>query len=613
VGLVILGGAYVAYGKLKPTTTTTSYVTSPASKGTLVVSVTGTGQVSSSNQVDVKPLVSGAVTQLKIKNGDIVMQNALLASIDAGDAVKAVRDAEVNLQSAMLSLQKLKQPADSLSLLQAQGSLTSAEDALAKLKLNQATDYTTTQQDKQKASDDLMKGYEDTFTAVSDTFLDLPSIMSGLEDVMRGEGISTADTTLSAGTQNGSSLINTLTYNDRLQLQPLLDTADAAYGTARLAYDANLITYKNTSRFSSRADIEKLLTETVETTKLIAEATKRETTVLDSWVDLRTLRNATDYAKTVTKVATYRSSLLTYNSQVNSHLSTLLTNQRSLQNNKEALESAARDLSTMDTNNPRDLVAAEQAVKEKEGSLTNLKAGATDLDIAASELSVTQRRNALNDAREKLADYTIRSPLDGTVANVDVQLHGQASPSAVIATIVGKQQIAEISLNEVDAAKIAIGQKATLTFDAVDGLTIAGIVVEIDTIGTVSQGVVSYNVKIAFDTDDDRVKSGMSVSAGVITDVRQDVILVPSSAIKSQGDQFYVEELTNGVPVRIQVTTGLSNDTMTEVASGVNEGDEIVTQTITSAAAPTSSSSALGGLSLPGVTGGGTRGGAVGR
>ena len=95
---------------------------------------------------------------------------------------------------------------------------------------------------------------------------------------------------------------------------------------------------------------------------------------------------------------------------------------------------------------------------------------------------------------------------------------------------------------------------------------------EIDTIGTVSQGVVTYNVKIGFDTQDERVKPGMSVSTDIITDVRQDVLMVPNSAIKSSS---YVEALANGQPVREPVEIGLSNNTMTEIISGLNEGDKI--------------------------------------
>ena len=139
-----------------------------------------------------------------------------------------------------------------------------------------------------------------------------------------------------------------------------------------------------------------------------------------------------------------------------------------------------------------------------------------------------------------------------------------------------------------------------LTFDAIEDLNITGEVGEIDAIGTVSQGVVTYNVKIVFDTQDDRVKPGMSVSAVVITDARQDVLLVSNSAVKSTNGTSYVEVVdalslpketsltgTAGVilknpPRQQQVTVGLSNDTDTEITEGLKEGDLVVSRTVSS-------------------------------
>ena len=265
----------------------------------------------------------------------------------------------------------------------------------------------------------------------------------------------------------------------------------------------------------------------------------------------------------------------------------------------------------MQSNNPLDLASAEKTVKEREASLANLKAGPDSLDIRSQDLTIRQRQNSLSDAIAKLADYTVRAPLDGIIAELNVKVGDQASSGAALATLVTKQKVAEVSLNEVDVAKVKVGQKVILTFDAVEGLSITGQVAEVDTLGAVSQGVVSYAVKITFDTQDERVKSGMSVSAAIITDVKQDVLIVPSSAVKSQGDNYYVEVFAPSVPgsqsnqafasatppSRQTVATGLSNDTDTEIVSGLKIGDRIVTRTITSttSATTTSAPSLFGG------------------
>jgi HlyD family secretion protein len=179
-------------------------------------------------------------------------------------------------------------------------------------------------------------------------------------------------------------------------------------------------------------------------------------------------------------------------------------------------------------------------------------------------------------------------PFDGVLAKVSVKKLDTIGSGTSVATLITTQKVAEISLNEVDVSKVKVGQKATLTFDAIPDLTITGLVAEIDSIGTVSQGVVTYNVKITFDTQDDRIKPGMSISSSIITDVRQDVLVVANSAIKLQNNTSYVEifdpalvgsDSSQGVvspiaPIKQTVETGLSNDTETEIVSGLKEKDQ---------------------------------------
>ena len=184
-----------------------------------------------------------------------------------------------------------------------------------------------------------------------------------------------------------------------------------------------------------------------------------------------------------------------------------------------------------------------------------------------------------------------------------------------MATLITKKQIAALSLNEVDAAKIQLGDNAMLTFDAVPDLTLTGKVVELDPVGTVSQGVVTYTAKIGFDSQDSRIKPGMSVNADIQTAVHQDALTVPSTAIKTQNGQTYVQAFVPALavgtstkasgttsasagvvsataPKLIPVTTGISDTTNTEIVSGLTAGQQIVTKTITGTAAATASTAA---------------------
>jgi hypothetical protein len=124
----------------------------------------------------------------------------------------------------------------------------------------------------------------------------------------------------------------------------------------------------------------------------------------------------------------------------------------------------------------------------------------------------------------------------------------------------------------------------------------------------------------------------MSVSSAIITNMKQDILMVPNSAIKTQGNTSYVElfdtplvsttaeagATNTGIPSAVlprqqTVVTGLSNDTMTEIVSGLTEGKQIVTRTIVSTAT-TASTQAPSLLNAAGVrTSGGTTRSVTGR
>ncbi len=569
--LLVLGGGYWTVKKVTTPPAVAHYVLSAVTRETLITSVSGSGQVSALNQVDIKPKASGDVVAVPVVNGQVVKAGTLIAQLDARDAQKAVRDALANLESAKLSLQKLVQPADTLSLTQSQNTLARAQES------------------KQNAEQDLQTAYDDGFNMVSNAFLDLPGIMSGLQDLLYSNTPS-----LSASGQWNIDYYDgaAAAYDDRAD-QYRADTANK-YQAARTLYETTFANYKLVSRFSDTSTIESIVNQTYEATKSIAEAVKSTNNLIQFYKDTLTLHNLKPSSVADTHLATLGS----YTSKTNTHLVNLLNAANTIKSDHDAI------------------VNANRAIDEDTQSLAKLQAGPDALDIQTTQLSVTQRQNALLDAQEKLADYFVRAPFDGTIAKLDVKKGDSASAGSAVATLITKQQIAEISLNEVDAAKIAIGQKVTVTFDAIDGLTISGEVSDIDTVGTVTQGVVTYSVKITFDTQDDRIKPGMSLSTEIITAAKPDILVVPLSAVKSQGGQSYVEVLdqpgsvTAGVqgvtskfpPRQVPVEIGLSNDTMAEITSGLKEGDQVISRTVAPTAQKVTTAPTIFGAT--GATGG---------
>lgn len=189
----------------------------------------------------------------------------------------------------------------------------------------------------------------------------------------------------------------------------------------------------------------------------------------------------------------------------------------------------------------------------------------------AAESAYKNQQNSLSSSwlSLSLVSPIIYSPISGTLSGLSLQVGSVISGTQKIASIkTDAVPLLTLNLTEVDVPKIKTGNKATITMDAFPGKTFTGIVVSIDSVGTVSSGVTVYPTVIKFDTGNIDILANMSAQANIITQTKTDVLLVPSSA---------VAHLPQGV------VTGLASDSQVEIISGLAEGDTIITGTIPSA------------------------------
>lgn len=190
------------------------------------------------------------------------------------------------------------------------------------------------------------------------------------------------------------------------------------------------------------------------------------------------------------------------------------------------------------------------------------------------------------------ASPIIYAPISGTISNVNMaeglvltatSTSNSSASLQKVGTIRVKQgqMQATVSLTEMDVTKVKAGQKVTVTMDAFTGKTFAGTVAAIDTSGQTSSGVTSYPTTIVFNTDIENMYPGMAVSAKIITEVKNDVVLVNNGAITSQNGDNIVKIMKGGKINEVVVETGSNNETQTEIISGINEGDVVVTGSTT--------------------------------
>lgn len=214
---------------------------------------------------------------------------------------------------------------------------------------------------------------------------------------------------------------------------------------------------------------------------------------------------------------------------------------------------------------------------------------------------------------------TIYAPISGVLNGLSLQVgsvltaqtnSSGTSTSQRIANIkTAATPVAIVNINETDAPKVAVNNKATLTMDAFPSKTFTGVIVSIDTSGVVSSGVTTYPAYIKLDSAPNGIYSNMAIDAKIITNVKDNVLLVPSAAVVTTNGATTVRVLKNGVMSSVPVTIGDSNDTQTEITSGLSDGDTVVTAVIGGATTTTSTGtspfSALGGRGFGGGGGGG--------
>jgi RND family efflux transporter MFP subunit len=560
LGIVVIVALAAFYrAKYGTADTPTQYVTTKVQRGTLVISVAGSGQVSAVNQTNIQPQISGMVTEIDVTNNQKVGAGTLLVRLDTTNDERAVRNTQASLENAQLSLQTLEQPATTSSILQAQQSVMQAQQSLTNAQNSLATDYGT------------------AYTDIANTFIDLPGVMTGLKSVL----YSTTLNKVQANVDAYSNLISGY-YPD---VAGYNQSAVLGYQTALTAFNQNLTDYKNTDVYSSTSTVESLLAETYATLRSVSVANSSAKNLLDVVNNVLEQNNQKAPAQ-LTADETSMQSLLT---TTNTHLATLLQIQNALQTDKQSI------------------ITATLSGAQTKAALDQLQSGPTQLAIATQQLAITQAQNALSDAKQNLAYDYIRAPFAGIITNITAKVAQPVSSGSTLAVLVSNAQLAQATLNETDIVNVKVGQKAMVTFDVLPGVTLAGTVAQVDTIGTVVQSVVSYNVQVALDTPNPSARPGMSDTVSITTTVKPDILLVPSSAITTRQGVSTVQVLSSdGKPVQQQVTIGAANDTMTEIVSGLQEGDPVITKTVTSgASAATSTSRTTTGFGIPGLTGGG--------
>ena len=572
--VAIVVGGYFSYSKLFTGDTVVQYTFEKVSRGDLVVSVDGSGQVSTLSKVSIKPNTTGQtqtlgqIISVKVKNGDTVKAGQVVAILDGKNALQSLNQAKSSFISAQANYDKVVSGLTESELTSLNNSIKSASTSLTNSKQN------------------IMLSVKTAYTSVSNLFfLNTDSYFSnptGTNPKLAIDGISFSNQQLESSVNQGRYDIGFLLneWRDEVKEQSKLNTATLS---------------------------DEYITKSIN----------------DVLTDLNTIRNYFDDMATL--FALYNISL-SDSSDINSA--------------KSAASSARNSVDSLISSFTSSLQSYNNSITSLDQALENLRLKqepADEATIATSKSSLENAKSNLTNAETTYASRIITAPFDGQIGGLSAEVGQQVSSSDSLGTLITSEKVVNVTLNEVDAAKVTAGNPVTITFDSLPDVSISGYVGYMDPLGTVSQGVVSYSLQIKMNEQNDQVKTGMTATVSITTEQSLNTLTIPTSAITTMGtkkfvsvsntstasstedkqapnNNFEVSSTTkpassssssrqfNGIPKQdsttqssevkmVEITTGLSNDTTTEVLFGLSEGQLIVTKKTTTTTSAKSSAS----------------------
>lgn len=263
---------------------------------------------------------------------------------------------------------------------------------------------------------------------------------------------------------------------------------------------------------------------------------------------------------------------------------------------RRAYERAAAE---RETANLRLAIAKEQLADSEDADDVDAERQAR-LEVYAAQNQYSQATEARDAARAALRAATIRSPIDGTVTEVNVTA-GFDAPAGAAIVIASRTLTVTTDVVESDIADVDVGQGASVTLDAI-GTIAAGTVSAISPVaGDAASGVVAYPVTVTLDEVPSGAKPGMSADVSITIATATGVVTVPSAALQGTSGDYAVMTLgADGNPQRVPVEVGLLTDATAEITSGLEPGTPVVIGTTADLIGTNGGGFGGGGVGLPG-------------
>lgn len=293
----------------------------------------------------------------------------------------------------------------------------------------------------------------------------------------------------------------------------------------------------------------------------------------------------------IESTATYEEKAATY---VN--YASALSDLKTAKQNKEVLDA------TMWTKQ-KALLDAQNNVDYKNNNTTNpsTKKDYTDLEKVSLEAALTQARKDFTSAEQKYKEtdvaitaaqakvnstwrlyeatqnIIVNAPANGKIVNLSKKIFDQITAAQTVLIILDQgNPYITASVGEDYAVRINNGQKVQIVFDSLKDKTFLGQIEHIDEVGTINQGITTYDIRVTVNQIPKSIKPNMTALLTVETLRKNNVLDIPNSAIITKNNQNYVEVKKRPKNILAKVTLGIKGIAKTEIKSGLIEGQVVI-------------------------------------
>jgi len=548
---VLAGGGWWWFnGRTRPADakSQTQYIQTNVKRGDIRVTISGTGPVASVNGVMVKSNQTGIIKQLMAQDGDKVKAGQIVVMLDNDNLEASLKQAEVDLLNTQASLNNLLNP--------------------------QATAVRAQQLKVENARLTLKQRQQDMANLV------VKSPRSGLVSSIKvTEGSDVADNTL---------LISL--YDD---VAPTF-TVSLSQQVAALVKVGDRVTVNLTGLQSVEGTIQPAGAAATPTSGNrdanvpIAIALPSLESVRPGMVG-QAVFTLPDLSYVVQANGSVDNRLVDARSQVAGTISTIAF--------KEGHRVKAGDVLVQLTNDTLALQLEQAAndLKTQEQALSNLLDPTKDPNSQVTSLraKIDQAQITLSTRTSDAEDLKVKAPVAGQISSLTLRVGDRVTANQNLFRVAdySAMQIT-ISVDELDVAKAKVGQRATVTLDALPGRQFTGKVAKINPEGVFRNDIATFEVTIQVENPKD-LMAGMNSTVNVVVEERTNVLWLPAQAVQVRQGKAIVQVLEGkDTVVQKEIQVGLRTSQQVEITGGLNEGDQVI-QTIIR---PTSATQGLGGM-----------------